>query len=85
MQNSSHPIAKHALRGLSWLLFVVAGLLFWVGGRAISEFAKVERILAEFMGLLLAAGFTALGAIVKSSAGADEEDDETPSSGRGTL
>ena len=32
----------------------IAGFSFWVGGRAISEFARVDRILAEFLGLLIA-------------------------------
>ena len=46
---------KAFLHGLAWVLFAIAGLAFWVGGRAISEFGKIDRILAEMLGLLIAA------------------------------
>jgi len=59
--------------------------LFWAGGHVISELTKLDRILSEFLGLALAAGFTGLGLLVKSEAGTDENDDSGPSAGRGTL
>ncbi len=49
------------LRGLGYVLFTVAGLLFFWGGRAISEFAKVDRLLAEIEGIALSAALGILG------------------------
>ena len=45
---------KSLLRGLSWLLLVMAGLAFWVGGRAFAEFAKTDPILGEMLGIGIA-------------------------------
>ena len=42
---------KHFLRGLSSPLAVIAGLSFLFGGRAIHEFGKVDRLLAEILGI----------------------------------
>ena len=67
---------KTLLRGIAWLLFVIAGLAFLVGGRAISEFGKIDRILAEFLGLGIAAATGALGYILNNTAddpGTDED------------
>jgi hypothetical protein len=63
------------LRGVAWLFVVLAGLAFWVGGRAISEFAKTERVLAEMEGIALAVLFGGLGAIAKTAADRVEEDE----------
>jgi len=65
------------LRGLSWFFLAVAGLSFWVGGRAISEFGKVDRILAEFFGLSLAGIAGLLGYILKERA--DDLEDSSDS------
>jgi hypothetical protein len=48
---------------------------FWFGGRAISEFAKTERVFAEMEGIALTAIFGGLGAIIKTAAGCVEEDE----------
>lgn len=61
------------LRGAAWLFAVLAGLAFWVGGRAISEFAKTERVLAEMEGFALTALFGGLGVIAKTAADRVEE------------
>jgi hypothetical protein len=53
MTPSTKATSASLLRGVAWLLFVIAGLAFWFGGRAISEFAKTERILAEMEGIAL--------------------------------
>lgn len=66
---------KAFFRGLSWLSFIVAGLLFWVGGRAISEFGKIDRVLGEMLGLGLAVLFVGIGAIAKNAGEPDEGDD----------
>ena len=49
-------------------MLVVAGLAFWVGGRAISEFAKTDRILAEMEGITLAVVVGALGFAARTAA-----------------
>lgn len=53
---------------------MIAGLLILVGGRAISEFTKTDRILSEFLGMGLAAVFFALGFAAKNAA--DDPNDE---------
>ncbi len=59
---------KAFLHGLAWILFAIAGLAFWVGGQAISEFGKIDRILAEMLGLGIAFATGALGYILKTTA-----------------
>jgi len=58
---------KSLLRGVAHLLFVIAALSFFVGGRAISTFTKRERVLAEIKGIGLAVVCGALGALAKSA------------------
>ena len=65
---------KPLLKGASQLLFVIAGLLCLVGGRAISEFGKTDRVLAEFLGIGLAVVFVVLGIVAKNAA--DDLNDE---------
>jgi hypothetical protein len=55
------------LKGVAWTLFAIAGLAFWVGGRAISEFAHTERILAELEGLVIAVALGGLGFVAKTA------------------
>jgi len=43
-------------------------LLFLVGGRAISDFTKTDRVLAEFLGIGLAVVFLVLGMVAKNAA-----------------
>lgn len=62
------PIFKALLQGIGWLLLVIAGLAFWVGGRALHEFVGVERALAEMEGIGLAAVCGVLGYAAKSAA-----------------
>jgi hypothetical protein len=71
---------KTLMRGLAQLLFVIARLFFFVGGRAISTFTKTERLLAEMEGIGLAVVFGALGALTKSAG--DNLDDGNNSSGQ---
>ena len=67
--NASIRLAlKYLLTGVAWVLFATAGLSFWFGGRAIHEFAKTERLLAEMEGIGLAAVCGALGAFAKAAA-----------------
>jgi hypothetical protein len=41
---------KHFLQGVSSTLFVIAGIAFFFGGRAIHEFGAIDRTLAEIIG-----------------------------------
>jgi hypothetical protein len=66
------------VHGLAWVFFAIAGLAFWVGGRAISEFGKIDRILAEMLGLLIAAATGALGYVLKNFAEDLGSDQDTP-------
>jgi len=68
MTDSAKTAMKYALRGLSGFLFVIAGIAFWFGGRAIHDFVNTERILAEIEGIAVAAMFGGLGVIAKSFA-----------------
>jgi hypothetical protein len=68
MNTPAKSVVTLLLQVTAWLLFAVAGIAFCWGGRAISEFTKTDRILAEIEGI----GFTflagALGFIAKSAA-----------------
>ena len=66
---------KPLLKGTSQVLFTIAGLLFLVGGRAISEFTKTDRLLAECAGIGLAVVFLVLGFVVKNAADALKDED----------
>jgi uncharacterized membrane protein len=77
MTTPNRSALRGLLRGLSWLLLAFAGLSFWVGGRAISEFGKVDRLLAEFLGLSLAGVAGLLGYVLKEKA---DDFDDSPDS-----
>ena len=81
MNASTKSAVKALLRGVSWILFVIAGFAFLVGGRAISEFAKTERVLAEMEGLGLAVVCGGLGLWAKSTAD-DFDEGEDPEPGQ---
>ena len=59
---------KSLLKGTSQALIVIAALLFFWGGRAISEFAKMERVGAEVIGIGSAVVLGILAFIAKSAA-----------------
>jgi len=68
MTTATQSVLKVFLRAASWLLLGIAAIAFWIGGGAISEFAKVDRILAEFLGLLIAVVTGIAGYVLKTSA-----------------
>lgn len=72
----ARSVVKALLRVLSWLLFAIAGLAFWVGGRAISEFGHMDRVLAEALGLSITGATGLLGYVLKSSADDLAEDED---------
>ena len=53
---------------MAWVLFTIAGFAFWWGGRAISEFGKIDRIFSEMLGLGIAVATGGLGYIFKTKA-----------------
>ena len=68
---------KGLLRGISRVLFVIAGLLFFVGGRAISEFTEADRVSAEMLGIGSAFVFGIFGMVAKSAADNLANEDST--------
>jgi hypothetical protein len=45
---------KQIVRGISWLLLTLGGLVFFFGGRALHEFWGVDRMTAEAEGIVAA-------------------------------
>ena len=66
-------MSSDLLRGVAWIFGVAAALSFWVGGRALHEFAGFDRIFGEMVGILLA---IALGLITLSLRGLAERIDD---------
>jgi hypothetical protein len=71
MSDSTSSTFKAFLRGVSGLLFGIAGISFFFGGRALSEFANTSRVFGEMAGIFVAIVCGGLGAWAKS---AGEED-----------
>jgi hypothetical protein len=72
MNASTKSTLKSFLGAVAWLLFAIAGLSFWIGGRIISEFTKTSRVFGEMAGIFISLVCLGLGALAKS---AGEEDD----------
>jgi len=66
LNTASRSFWKVFLHGLAWVLFAVSGLTFLAGGKLISESAKMDRILAEMLGLIIAAAIGAVGYALKN-------------------
>ena len=62
-------VIKPIVSGLSWVLIAIGGMSFWVGGRALHEFAGIDRSIAEVEGLAGAAVLMALGAGLRVASG----------------
>ena len=58
---------KYLLKTLSRLLSLVGACFFLFGGRAIHEFGNVERVLAEVLGLAMAAALFFCGFMANSA------------------
>jgi len=59
---------------------IVAGLSFWVGGRALHEFAKFDRLLGEMAGIVLALVLGLIAVLLKGIAQRKEDHDGEPTS-----
>jgi len=66
---SENKFMKQMVSGLSWVLIAGGGISFWVGGRALHEFAGINRAIAEVEGLAGATVLIALGAGLRAAAG----------------
>lgn len=85
MEPSMRTFLRVLLRGISWIFMAIGGLAFWVGGRMISEIAKVDRLLGEMLGLAFAGGCLVVGMVSKSLAEPDEPEEEMNSTSGGSL
>jgi len=65
---------KCLLKGAGKALLVIAVLLFFVGGKAISVFTKTDRVTAEMLGIALAFVFGILGVVANNAAGYVDDD-----------
>ena len=79
MTATARSFWKALLNGLAWVLFAVAGLTFLAGGKVISESAKMDRMLAEMLGLLIAFALGAVGYVLKNFADDLGSDQDSPS------
>jgi len=75
MRELESSTMRALLKGTSQALFVLAGLLFLFGGRAISEYTKTDRLSAEGRGIGLAVVSAVIGMLAKDAA--DNLDDES--------
>ena len=64
-KHATRSTLKHFLKGASSVLIVIAGISFFIGGRAIHEFGAVDRTLAEIIGIGLAFLCFILGVVAK--------------------
>lgn len=79
MTAATRSLWKAFLHGLAWVLFAIAGVAFWAGGKVISESAKIDRILAELLGLMIAVAVGAVGYVLKNFGDDLGSDKDSPS------
>lgn len=80
MDDSAKSTFKAFLRGISGLLFAIAAIAFFFGGRIIREFAKADIVLSEMGGIFIALVCMGLGALAKSAGEEDMTEEEEQSS-----
>ena len=71
--------------GVAWIFFLVAGIAFWAGGRALHEVFGTDRVLAEMEGIGITVISCVLGFIARAvgerlESGSEAEDSTTASS-----
>jgi hypothetical protein len=76
MNDSTMSTWKAFLRGISGLLFGIAGIAFFFGGRVIRGFTKADIVLSEMAGIFFALVCLGLGALAKSAGEEDVNEDE---------
>jgi hypothetical protein len=76
MSDSTKSTWKAFLRGVSGLLFGIAGTAFFFGGRAIREFTKADIVLSEMAGIFICVVCMGLGALAKSAGEEDINEEE---------
>ena len=79
MTPATRSLLKPFLHGLAWILFTIAGLVFLAGGKIITESGKVDRILAEMLGIMIAFAIGAVGYVFKNIGDDVGTDEDLPS------
>jgi hypothetical protein len=74
--SSDRSLTPLLLRGAAWLFGVLAALSFWVGGRALHEFAKLDRMIGEMGGFALTALFAVFAVVLRGIAERVETHDD---------
>jgi hypothetical protein len=64
------------LRGAAWFFGISAALSFWAGGRALNEFAKLDRTVAEMAGIALSVLLAVFAVALKGLADRVETHDD---------
>jgi len=80
MNDSTSSAFKTFLRGISGLLFAIAAIAFFFGGRVIRGIAKADIVLSEMGGIFIALVCMGLGALAKSAGEEDVSEEEEQSS-----
>ena len=66
MSNSLKIVGKQVTLFFSWVLIMSGATSFFVGGRAIHEFTKTDRLLAELEGIVLAVVLVGIGTFLRA-------------------
>ena len=74
--NPNRSLTSSLLRGAALLFGAAAGLSFWIGGRALHEFAKFDRMLGELVGIGLAVVLGVIAVLLKGLAERIEDHDD---------
>lgn len=80
ISDTTKSTLKAFLRGVSGLLFAIAAIVFFFGGRAIRGFTKADLVLSEMAGIFIAIVCAGLGALAKSAGEEDVSEEEGQSS-----
>lgn len=76
MNDSTKSTFKAFLRGVSGLLFGIAGIAFLFGGHVIRGFTKADIVLSEMAGIFICLVCLGLGALAKSAGEEDVSEEE---------
>src|ERR1035438_409448 len=72
----SRSLTSSLLKGAAYLFGVTAGLLFFVGGRALHEFGKFDRMFGEMTSMVVAVVLGAVAVLLRGLAERIEAHDD---------